>query len=652
MTITHPTAPSKSGARRANALPSACMLDEYRIDSILGAGGFGVTYKALDTHLENWVAIKEYFPVEWSFRDADGVTVRPNTQGEISGPDGQLSDYLWGLERFLDEARVLARVQHPHVVRVKRYFRAHGTAYIVMEYEEGEPLSVILRDGETLSEDEVRGLLEDVLPALQAVHEQGYLHRDIKPSNLYVRSSDHRVILIDFGAAREAVGRHSKSVTSLVTPGYSPPEQYTTRTDRYGTWTDIYALGAVLYRSITGHTPIEAAERLLDDHLEPAIKEGAGRYSTNLLEAIDRALAVRPEQRFLTVADMQAALMGPQDEDSSQTVIVTPLTKSKAAPAVETARLTGRLSSPVEDHANQEHHHWLDITHSPTTANAEFSRQQQAVLDSPRAGITSRWRLPAVLAGGVTLMAAAATIVWLGSSEPVENKPLPEQKLPPRYSMGAAGGVVTNRLPAPAEAPVSGAAPPVAAAPDSMPAATAPAPVVDTLVESTAAAEAREPTSPSVSVEKSGAERGAEPPASGRPAEAESLEKPPIAEPDRKSVDAGETAPPLESTPPLPAAGMTGVPLAPSVVPAPVTQPPADTPTRQTTEPVTDQKPQVDKVTPPPKRATRRKTVRKSKEQPVVVTPTQPVRVRPVAPVTPKRDNLWDRPTESGFNQK
>jgi len=133
MTITHPTAPSKSGARRANALPSACMLDEYRIDSILGAGGFGVTYKALDTHLENWVAIKEYFPVEWSFRDADGVTVRPNTQGEISGPDGQLSDYLWGLERFLDEARVLARVQHPHVVRVKRYFRAHGTAYIVMD---------------------------------------------------------------------------------------------------------------------------------------------------------------------------------------------------------------------------------------------------------------------------------------------------------------------------------------------------------------------------------------------------------------------------------------------------------------------------------------------------------------------------------------
>ncbi|HPE71428.1 MAG TPA: serine/threonine-protein kinase, partial [Candidatus Competibacter sp.] len=180
--ITSPTTPSKSGSRRANALPSDYMLDEYRIDSILGAGGFGVTYKALDTHLQTWVAIKEYFPVEWSFRDSDGVTVYANTQGQSSQNDGQISDYAWGLERFLDEARVLAQIQHPYVVRVKRYFRAHGTAYIVMEYEEGEPLSAVLQDGETLDEEEVRGLLEDVLPALQAVHEQGYLHRDIKPA--------------------------------------------------------------------------------------------------------------------------------------------------------------------------------------------------------------------------------------------------------------------------------------------------------------------------------------------------------------------------------------------------------------------------------------------------------------------------------------
>ena len=115
----NPATPSKGGTRRANALASGCMLDEYRIDAILGAGGFGVTYKAWDTHLETSVAIKEYFPVEWSYRDADGVTVHSNTQGGgVGGNDERLSDYLWGLERFLDEARVLARVQHPFVVRV------------------------------------------------------------------------------------------------------------------------------------------------------------------------------------------------------------------------------------------------------------------------------------------------------------------------------------------------------------------------------------------------------------------------------------------------------------------------------------------------------------------------------------------------------
>ena len=274
---TQPPAPSKSGARRTNALTSGYMLDEYRIEAILGAGGFGVTYKALDTHLNAWVAIKEYFPVEWSFRDPDGVMVYANTQGLSSAAGGQISDYEWGLERFLDEARVLAQIQHPYVVRVKRYFRANGTAYIVMEYEEGEPLSTILDESGTLGEEQLRGLLEDVLPALRAVHDQGYLHRDIKPANLYVRSRDRRVMLIDFGAARAAIGRHSQNVTSLVTPGYSPPEQYTSRNDRYGTWTDLYALGAVLYRCVTGHTPAEAAERLLDDHLVSAVVAGAGQ---------------------------------------------------------------------------------------------------------------------------------------------------------------------------------------------------------------------------------------------------------------------------------------------------------------------------------------------------------------------------------------
>ena len=640
MTHPQPTPPPKSGTRRANALPSACLLDEYRIDSILGAGGFGVTYKALDTHLETWVAIKEYFPVEWSFRDADGVTVHPNTQGESSIAEGQVSDYLWGLERFLDEARVLARVQHPYVVRVKRYFRAHGTAYIVMDYEEGEPLSAVLRDGETLGEDEVRGLLEDVLPALQAVHEQGYLHRDIKPSNLYVRSSDHRVILIDFGAAREAVGRHSKSVTSLVTPGYSPPEQYTTRNDRYGTWTDVYALGAVLYRCVTGRTPIEAAERLLDDQMEPALKAGAGRYSTNLLEVIDRALAVRPEQRFLTVAEMQAALAGSWDESNSQTVVMMPHAKP-----VKLAQPSGASALAAHPEASGEAAHpaaqrdRLQMTLAPTVGKTQVATPGA----SPSA---THWRLPAILAGGVALMASAAAIVWFGSSEPPPaSAPVVEQKPPPRYSLNPVGetpapavetppptpGLPAADAAAPAAAQQAGETSPSEKHPVNSP---PPAPVDEGEKSSAVTAPAETPnpqTAPPVESHQPAVEDGAAPEAAGTP-----------------------SAPPISAPPgivaPLPAVPAATAKPAKSIKPAndvSVQAPEAET----AKAPAVSAKSAGRDAKAPPKRPPQKKAPRKRKEKALEVAPV-PAASAPAAPAAPRRDNLWDAPTESGFNQK
>jgi formylglycine-generating enzyme required for sulfatase activity/serine/threonine protein kinase len=291
-----------------NALRGGYQLHEYCIESVLGTGGFGITYKARDTHLETWVAIKEYFPVEWSYRTSNGVNVGSNSQGQALLPEVKTSGYDWGLDRFLEEARVLARVQHPYVVRVRRYFRANGTAYIVMDYEEGEPLSALLKRERVLAEEDLRGMLEEVLPALEAVHREGYLHRDIKPSNLYIRSRDGCVMLIDFGAARQSLNQRSKSITGLVTPGYSPPEQYLTRSDRYGPWTDIYALGAVLYRCVTGTPPTEAPDRQMWDTLEPAIKAGGDRYGKDLLEAIDRALAMVPKERFQSIGEMRDVL--------------------------------------------------------------------------------------------------------------------------------------------------------------------------------------------------------------------------------------------------------------------------------------------------------------------------------------------------------
>ena len=309
--------------QHSNTLPIGSQLEEYRIENILGAGGFGVTYKAWDTHLETWVAIKEYFPIEWSFRGNDGIAVHPTTQGRQCNTNGTLS-YEWGLVRFLDEARVLARIKNVFVVRINRYFRANGTAYIVMDYEDGEPLSALLQRRGILPESDILGLLQEVLPALQAVHDQGYLHRDLKPSNMYVRSRDGCVMLIDFGSARQAIGRSSKSVTGLVTPGYSPPEQYAIRSDRYGTWTDIYALGAVLYRCMSGAAPVESAERLISDSLKPMQIIGAGRYKPELLAVVDKALALRPDDRYQSIAEIWHDLnipSAPEHTDSAEIVL-------------------------------------------------------------------------------------------------------------------------------------------------------------------------------------------------------------------------------------------------------------------------------------------------------------------------------------------
>jgi len=291
-----------------NALPTGYNLHRYQIGGVLGAGGFGITYRAIHEALQNQVAIKEYFPAEWAYRDHNNITVRPNAQGQIPARQGEPPCYQWGLERFLDEAKILVQVNHPGVVRVRDYFTANGSAYIVMEYEDGESLSALLQRGGILPEPELRRLLDDVMPALEAVHSQNYLHRDLKPSNLYIRNHDGHVILLDFGAARQALGRRTRSVTSVVTPGYSPIEQYVTVGEDYGPWTDIYALGAVMYRCITGAPPIEAPGRVLKDPVQPAMEVGAGLYSRGLLQVVDQALAVRPEERFQSVAAMRQAL--------------------------------------------------------------------------------------------------------------------------------------------------------------------------------------------------------------------------------------------------------------------------------------------------------------------------------------------------------
>ena len=291
------------------ALPEGTRLEEYRIEGVLGAGGFGITYRATDAHLHKVVAIKEYLPTEFATRAQDS-TVVPH-----SGADA--ADYAWGLTRFLDEARTLARFDHPNLNKVHRFFEANGTAYLVLEHVEGRTLSEVLRQQRTLPAAEVERLLADVLGGLAAVHAAGYVHRDLKPGNLMLRP-DGSAVVLDFGAARQAVGQRSKMLTSILTPGYAPIEQYDTKAEDVGAWSDLYALGMVAYRCISGVADGElpdAVTRARNQRkgvgdLAPAATVGKRGYDAKLLEAIDWAIEVHEEERPQSVEAWRAQLPG------------------------------------------------------------------------------------------------------------------------------------------------------------------------------------------------------------------------------------------------------------------------------------------------------------------------------------------------------
>ena len=261
-------------------------LDGLKIERVLGAGGFGVTYLARDLGLDAWRAVKEYLP-SWGARRRDG-TVGPRT-------DSDAEDYRWGLARFLDEARMLARFKHPHIVQVHRVFEAEGTAYMVMEYVEGRTLASVADAEGPLVESRVREVLEALTDGLSSVHEAGLLHRDISPDNVMVRP-DGTPVLIDFGAARHGLGEHSGTLSSVLKPGYAPIEQYPPGRGQ-GPWTDIYGLGALAYWALSGARPPAATERTRRDPLRPLSEVAARGVSSGLSSSVEVALSVYSEDR-------------------------------------------------------------------------------------------------------------------------------------------------------------------------------------------------------------------------------------------------------------------------------------------------------------------------------------------------------------------
>jgi serine/threonine protein kinase len=283
-----------------NALPLGSMLMEYRLQSVLGAGGFGITYLAHDTNLQKDVAIKEYLPSAVAVRGSGG-TVLPTTSG-------MEKDYRWGLDRFIQEARTLAKFSHPHIVRVNRFFEANGTGYMVMDYEAGEPLKAWLQRNPFPPEPALRAMLAPLLDGLEKVHAAGFLHRDIKPDNIFIRK-DGGPVLIDFGSARQAVGGATQTLTTIVSPGYAPFEQYTTSAEQ-GPWSDIYSLSGVLFFAIAGQSPPDAITRMKSDALNQGLGAARMRYSGPFVDAVGWGLALEEGSRPRNIVQWREVLFG------------------------------------------------------------------------------------------------------------------------------------------------------------------------------------------------------------------------------------------------------------------------------------------------------------------------------------------------------
>lgn len=411
-----------SSKQSHQALPSGYRIHWYEIDSVLGQGGFGITYLAHDINLNQRVAVKEFLPAELAARTSD-ETVHPLT-------DGHIDTYGWGLNRFITEAQTLAQFRHRHIVRVLSVFEMNNTAYMIMEYEDGRSFAQAMNFNLLATEADLRRVLMEIMDGLEAIHAAGFIHRDIKPENIYLRD-DGSAVLLDFGSARQAVGGETRTLTALVTPGYAPYEQYGSGRDddRQGPWTDIYGLGATLYRAVTGRGPIDAMTRvnaILDskpDPLIPALSHPLPQFGASLLASIDHALAFHPKDRPQSIAEWRADL-DMSDEFAETQRAPMPVPDVSGARSGNTERRTGATGadSATAQAANQSTgrstghstgQNMDQATGGATGAPTDAAQMDATVLAGQPQSPASNPILWVALAGLVSAAVAGATVYFV-----------------------------------------------------------------------------------------------------------------------------------------------------------------------------------------------------------------------------------------------
>lgn len=319
------------------SLPVGTMLNQYQIESILGYGGFGIVYKARHSHLDDLVAIKEFLPQEIATRE--GASVHPLGTKEQG-------DYDEGMQRFLAEAKQLVQFRkHPNIVSCADFFEANGTAYLVMEFESGMPLSDLLRAkqerGESLSEAQILSIILPLLDGLKTIHNAGVLHRDIKPGNIFIRRSDEQPVLIDFGAAKQNFSQHSKSMAPY-SPGYAAIEQVE-EAGNLGPWTDLYAIGAIIWRILMNQNPVPVESRLTavvrskPDPMAALSQQKFEGFREKFLLAVDRCLKLDESERFQSAEALIQALT-PEAQDEAPAPQAAPQKTHTQAPVQNTPK--------------------------------------------------------------------------------------------------------------------------------------------------------------------------------------------------------------------------------------------------------------------------------------------------------------------------